>query len=287
MSASRLGIVLVTCNGERWLPQVLDSIAAQSRTPDLLIAVDDHSTDGTPTILRDFGITPVTATTRLGDPKARTGANVEQGVRIAMERGAQLVALSDQDDTWHADRLAHQAWLMDERLTLAMLASDGRLVDEQGQLATTEDGHHTLREAFPLPAGWWERTPAQRMTGALKASVATGGASMIRPSVLHTALAVPSGWLHDRWWSLASLAMDAFQADDRIVIDYRLSSTQQVGLSTGSQQAGAASRLLEAAGAPLRLASRFGDVRRLQSIASPDVAPSLTAASVLRGFIGG
>lgn len=287
MSASRLGIVLVTCNGERWLPEVLASIAAQSRTPDLLIAVDDHSSDATPTILRDFGITPVTATTRLGDARARTGANAEQGVRIAMERGAQLVALSDQDDAWHADRLAHQAWVMDERRTLAMLASDGRLVDEQGQPTTTADGHRTLREAFPLPHGWWERTPAQRMTGALRASVATGGASMIRPSVLHTALAVPSGWLHDRWWSLAALAMDAFQADDRIVIDYRLSSGQQVGLTTGSQQGGAAGRFLEAAGAPLRLASRFGDVRGLQGLASPEVAPSLSPVAVLRGFIGG
>lgn len=294
MSGSRLAVVLVTHNGERWLPQVLASILAQTRTPDTFIVVDDGSTDATTTILRDHGLDPIPARTRLGDPKARTGANFEQGVRHAMERGAQLVALGDQDDTWHRDRLAHQAWLMDETTTLAMLASDGRLVDEQGQPTTTggddrTPGQATLREAFPLPGGedgWRRLSPAQRMTKALRSSVATGGASMIRPSVLHTALAVPPGWLHDRWWSLAALAMDAFRADDRIVLDYRLSSGQQVGLDAGTQQAGAADRLLAIAGSPLRLASRFEDVRSLRGIASPDVAPALTPWAVLTGFLG-
>lgn len=282
MSGSRVAVAIVTHNGERWLPEVLASLFAQSRTPDTLVFVDDHSTDATVTILKDHGIEVTKAQTTLSDPKARTGANFEQAVRIAMARGMQLVALGDQDDVWEPNRIAHQAWLMDERTHLAMLASDGRLVDESGQ--PTEG---TLRTSFPLPNGWWEMTAAERMRAAMKRSVATGGASMLRPELLGTALTVPPGWLHDRWWSLAALAMDAFSVDDRTVIDYRVSGGQQVGLDAGTQQKGTADRLLAMAGSPLRLASRFGDVRSLRSVASPDVAKSLTPVAVLGGFIGG
>lgn len=284
---SRVAVALVTHDGERWIDGVLASIDAQTRQPDAIVVVDDRSTDRTLAVLAERGITPVPAETTLADPRARTGANFAQAARIAMERGCQLVALGDQDDTWHPHRLAHQAWLMDERPHLAMLASDGRLVDEHGAPTADAQGRTALRGAFPLPAGWWGLTPPQRMTAALKASLATGGASMIRPARLDWALAVPSGWLHDRWWSLAAVAMDAFQADGEQVIDYRLSAGQQVGLDAGSQQGGALDRLLEAAGSPLRLWSRMGDVQALRSLAAPGIDETLTSVSVLRGFISG
>ena len=281
MTMSRVAVALVTHNGERWLPAVLSSISLQTRTPDTIVVVDDHSTDGTLALLREHGIDAVPAETRLGDSKARTGANFEQAVRIAQSRRMQLVALGDQDDVWHEDRIAHQAWLMDERRDLAMLASDGLLVNEAG-----EPNGQSLRSAFPLPQSWWQQNPAQQMSSALRSSVATGGASMVRPENFGDALTVPCGWLHDRWWSLAALAMNAFKADDRMVIDYRLSTGQQVGLDSGSQQASGADRLLTVAGAPSRLASRFHDVRGLARFADPNVASSLTPVAVMRGFIG-
>lgn len=50
----RLAVVVAFLNEERHLPQLLVSIAAQSRPPDELLLVDDGSSDGSPEIARDF-----------------------------------------------------------------------------------------------------------------------------------------------------------------------------------------------------------------------------------------
>jgi len=45
--------VLVSREGARWLPAVLDGLAAQTRPPDRVVAVDTASTDESPQLLRD------------------------------------------------------------------------------------------------------------------------------------------------------------------------------------------------------------------------------------------
>jgi len=52
--ASKLITVLPVYNGERFLLQTLESIAAQTVRPDRLIVLDNCSTDRTPDIIRDF-----------------------------------------------------------------------------------------------------------------------------------------------------------------------------------------------------------------------------------------
>ena len=48
---SKIGIVLATYNGEKYLSQMLDSLLAQTRPADFIVAVDDGSTDVTASIL--------------------------------------------------------------------------------------------------------------------------------------------------------------------------------------------------------------------------------------------
>jgi GT2 family glycosyltransferase len=45
-------VVLVSHGGGRWLPAVLDGIAAQTRAPDRVVAVDTGSKDDSPDLLR-------------------------------------------------------------------------------------------------------------------------------------------------------------------------------------------------------------------------------------------
>ena len=53
---AKIGIVLATYNGEKYLSQMLDSLVAQTRKADFIIAVDDGSKDNTPAILKSSGI---------------------------------------------------------------------------------------------------------------------------------------------------------------------------------------------------------------------------------------
>src|SRR5512135_1068320 len=47
----RVTALLVAHDGERWLPETLEALAAQERPPQLVLAVDTGSTDSTPQLL--------------------------------------------------------------------------------------------------------------------------------------------------------------------------------------------------------------------------------------------
>ena len=245
MSGPRIAAAVVTYNGAAWIREVLTSILDQSTGLDQVVVVDDHSVDATCEIIRaTFGAQirlipsqlPRQGTTSVSI-YTRIAANFVQAVRECGD--AELVALADQDDVWHRDRVAAQ---IEGIGSATMIASDGALVDDSGRAIGG-----TLRSVFPIPAGFAASSPAQRMRMALRHSIATGSASVIRPRRLAESgvLDAPPGWLHDRWWSLAACALDSMVVDDTPVIDYRISGEQVVGLDRRAQQGSRLARLVD------------------------------------------
>lgn len=267
--------VIVTRDAECWLPRTLASIAAQTRPPDEVVAVDDGSTDRTRDLLADAGVRVLSAGTASADVTTRIAANFVQGVRACL--GADIVVLGDHDDVWHANRVAHQVGLLDDWPAAVMVASDGLLVD-----ADDVPTGGTVRSAFPLPDGWDSMLPPARMRAALRTSIATGGASAIRPARL-PALDVPVGWLHDRWWSLVATGRDGLILDRECVVDYRVQPGQQVGLDLGAQQRGGLARLAALLRRTPRSARKARDLRtRLRPLVTdPEVAAVITLRNVL------
>lgn len=257
---TRVAAAVVTHNGLPWVPECIDSILGQSHSADVVIVVDDHSTDGTPELLQErYGahivLMPADPAVQALSRHARIAANFTKAVEGAVSLGAELVALGDQDDRWLGDRLERQIAGMEG---LAMMASDGWLVDSTGNRSGA-----TLRTAFPVAPEFESLTPAEQLGLALRRSVATGGASMIRPGAFHT-LQVPAGWLHDRWWSLAAIALGRFAIDRNCAIEYRITEDQVVGLGQGSQRGGPTARLLH----HLARGSTLGRLRALRSLDS-------------------
>ena len=267
--------LIVTRDSERWLPATLASIAGQTRPPDELVAVDDGSTDGTVALLDAAGARVVLATTTSTDVITRIAENFVHGVRACAN--ADAVVLGDHDDVWHANRIAHQVGVLEVWQDALMIASDGVLVDADGQPTGG-----TLRTAFPVPPGWDELTPAERMRVVLRSSVATGGASAIRPSAF-PGLDVPPGWLHDRWWSLVATGRNGMLIDRDAVIDYRVQPGQQLGLESGAQESGGAARLAALIGQGGRARRKARDLRtRLRPLVEdPDVAAVISLRNVL------
>lgn len=266
--------VLVTHNAQAWLPDLLASIIGQSRPPDRVVAVDDGSTDGTVALLLDAGVHVLPATTTNSDVTTRIARNFVQGVRAS---DADIVVLGDHDDVWHADRVAHQVGILEVWTEALMLASDGWIVEADGQ-----PGEGTLRTTFPVSAEWDAMSPADRMRAALRSSVATGGASALRPSAFPD-LDVPPGWLHDRWWSLVATGRNGMLIDRECVIDYRVQPGQQVGLDSGAQRSGGVHRLTSLVAQGGRARKKAKDLRsRLRPlIDDPDVAAVVTLRNVL------
>ena len=279
-----IAAVLVTHNSERWLRATLESITNQSRKPDSIIVIDDNSTDGTKAILAEFGITPIAATTTATDVTTRIAQNFQQGVRAA--RDADIVVLGDHDDIWHPTRVERQAALLapidasstQADASLLMVASDGTLVDENG---TAIGG--TLRTTFPVAANWNDLPANEQLAYALKHSLATGGASAIRPGYF-AEQEIPEGWLHDRWWSLLATVRLGMLIDSEPVIDYRVQGNQQVGLDTGTQAMGSAQKATSRAAnlkVSMRKAKDLSTILRAQC-ATPALWKQLSTSSLLR-----
>lgn len=254
-----VAVVLVTHNSQNWLRATLASIDAQDRQPDERIAIDDNSTDGTVAMLREHGFRVIPSATSSDDVSTRIARNFVQGVRAAAAVHADIVILGDHDDVWLPTRISHQTVMLEEYLQVAMLASDGRLVDESG--APTAYPPATLRSTFPVPADFTDRSVRDQLAYALRHSVATGGASALRPARMG-AIDVPAGWLHDRWWSLQAIRAGTFLADETVVIDYRVTADQEVGLDTRDQD-DPKRWLLRQAGDLGRTAKRSADLLRL------------------------
>jgi len=227
---TRVAAVLVTSNAERWLEQTLASVLDQSRQPDRVIVIDDGSMDATREILdRMLGPRAEVHASRsiAKDLTSRVADNFQLGIKHA--RDCDVAVLGDHDDLWHADRVRHQVAVMELWDEVLMLASAGQLVDAAG---VRKPG--TLRSVFPVPSDFNDLSPAKQMRVVLRTSVATGGASAVRPAAFADA-PIPEGWLHDRWWSLVATAREGLRVDDALVIDYRVSADQQVGLDRGRQ----------------------------------------------------
>ncbi|MFM8155608.1 MAG: glycosyltransferase [Actinomycetes bacterium] len=268
--------VLVTHNSERWLRATLESIANQTRKPESIIVIDDNSTDGTKAILAEFAITPIAAITNAADVTTRIAQNFQQGIREAKD--ADIVVLGDHDDIWHPTRIERQAALLEADDSILMVASDGTLVDENG--ATTGG---TLRTTFPVAANWNDLPANEQLAYALKHSLATGGASAIRPDYF-AQQEIPEGWLHDRWWSLLATVRLGMLIDSEPVIDYRVQGDQQVGLDTGTQAMDSAQKAKSRAAnlkTSVRKAKDLSTTLRAQC-ATPALWKQLSKASLLR-----
>jgi len=109
MSTPRVHIVLATCEGETWLPELLRSIQAQSHSDWTLLVRDDGSSDATRQILHGAAESDRRIVI-VEDDGLRRGAvgSFSWLLQKAWNDGADYVLPADQDDVWRTDKVAQQ-----------------------------------------------------------------------------------------------------------------------------------------------------------------------------------
>jgi glycosyltransferase involved in cell wall biosynthesis len=132
--------------------------------------------------------------------------NFERALELA-PAGAELIALCDQDDRWHPDKLA----VLRAALGSAQLVySDQRLVDAHGRV---------LRETL-----WSGRSNNHTdLVSMLVANTITGAAALFRREVAELALPFPDPpglQFHDHWIAVVALAAGEVAYVDRPLYDY-------------------------------------------------------------------
>ncbi|MFC7431122.1 MULTISPECIES: glycosyltransferase family 2 protein [unclassified Agrococcus] len=217
----RVSVALCTHQGEAYVEQQLRSILAQTRPVDEIVVGDDASTDATLAIVERVAAgTDVPFAIVRHAPALGVAANFADAIRRST---GDVVALSDQDDVWHPDRIARMLPALEG---VALAHSDARLVDRDGSPLGA-----TLLDA--LGASAWER---ERMTsgGALDAllrrNLVTGATVVVRRDAALAALPVPEGWIHDEWIAMTCALGGGVRLLAEPTIDYRQHGANQIGV---------------------------------------------------------
>ena len=214
-------VLLATWNGAPYLEQQLESLQRQSLKPTRVLMNDDGSTDGTLSILNRW-IKAHRGWIKLLAPLHKRLGPTQAFNRLLLASQAPYIALCDQDDVWHIDRLKtglQQLQATESKSKLGqqqplLLHSDATLIDAQG--------HQLSRSLWQ----WHQVNPQHcSLVRLAHKNQVTGCTILCNRSLLQCALPIPNeAVLHD-WW----LALVACQQHGLIACRQRLIAHRRHG----------------------------------------------------------
>jgi glycosyltransferase involved in cell wall biosynthesis len=225
-----LSIALATYNGAVYLKEQLESIAAQTRTPDELVISDDQSTDDTLRLIEEFAATagfPVRLS--VNESNLGTAKNFEKAISLC--RG-DLIMLSDQDDVWHSDKLESVERIFEAKPQLSLVFSNAELVDETLRLfdKTLFDLVHFNGEKQRLVKS------GRALDLQLRENLVLGATVAFRATLKELVLPISGNGplVHDGWIVLLIAAIGEIDFINRPLLKYRQHSAQQCRVSNTS-----------------------------------------------------
>lgn len=219
----KLGVALCTYNGERFLPAQLESILGQTRRPDVLVACDDASRDGTVGELERWARQAAFPVQIVRNPSNLGYLNNFQ--QAISKTDADVIVLSDQDDWWLPHKLARieAAFSADERA--AAVFSDAEIVDE-----ALDSLGYGLFDALHVSNLDRQRAKAGNLFPALMRRNFVAGATLaFRTSWRTRILPIADGAVHDEWIALVIAAYGALRFIPERLIKYRHHGANQIG----------------------------------------------------------
>ncbi len=223
---NKIEILLATYNGEKYLPEQIDSIINQDTDDWHLTISDDGSSDATVQIIDDYcrrypqKIARAFSKTRFGNAR-------DHFFWLMRQCDADYMLFSDQDDVWHSDkvRLFVQALRDGEREngreTPVLVFSDLNVVDQN------------LNIMYPSLTRLQRQSPeVQDYRYLLYQNTVTGCASGINRSLAQLAgrcVHSDQTVMHDWWLALAAARFGKMIYLDQSTIDYRQHGDNSVG----------------------------------------------------------
>ena len=230
MADTSISVVMCTHNGGGHVARQVQSILNQRPAPSELVVGDDASSDDTVAVIErehaaalalDAGL-PTTLTVIRRDPPLGVTANFAATLDAAH---GDLIALSDQDDSWMPGKLATLTAAFAADPELLLVHTDARLIDADGAplgLTLLDALEATRAERAGLAAG--EALPVL-----LRRNLVTGATVMLRRSLLAQAAPFPAAWVHDEWLAVVAAATGRVRLLPEPLIDYRQHGANQIG----------------------------------------------------------
>ena len=257
-------ILLATYRGERFLPALTASLLAQTHRDFRVLWQDDGG--GTPPLPADERFVP-------GAHQGR-GFGAARNFFDLLTQATGDVALCDQDDVWHADKLerglnalrqAEAAYGADTPL---LVHSDSRLIDAEGT---------ALQESFFRHQGW--DATATALNRLIVQNNVTGCTILMNEALRRLVCAhLPDApVLHDWWIALLAAGYGRVVCLPEPLVDYRQHGDNVIGASRTGLLRRAASALKAPAKARARIRLTYDMARLMLDVCENTLPPEARA----------
>ena len=229
LRSMNLSIALCTYNGAAYLNEQLETIAAQTRTPDELVISDDQSTDDTLRLIEEFAaIAGFPVRLSVNESNLGIAKNFEKAISLC--RG-DVIVLSDQDDVWHNDKLESVERIFEAKPQLSLVFSNAEIVDETlGLFGKTlfEWVHFDDQKQSLVKSG-------RALDLQLRENLVLGATMAFRADLRELVLPISGDGplVHDGWIVLLIAAVGEIDFIDRPLMKYRQHSGQQCRAGKG------------------------------------------------------
>ncbi len=267
-----ISVALCTYNGDAYIREQLASIAAQTLPAREVVICDDASTDATVTTVEDFIASHSGPTVFRIAHTDRAGGVRANFARAITACTGDLIALSDQDDVWRADRLDVAARLLASRPTLLAVHADARIVDAGG----VPSGETLLGSLYVGPEEREAIHSGRGMSVLIRRNIVTGATMMFRRELLASALPLGEHWVHDEWLATIAVSLGGLDLIEDQLVDYRVHGANVIGVAQPTLRNRLKQLLVPRADRYPRFAVRAQElVDRLESIDAPQEAQLL------------
>ncbi len=196
---------------------MLDSLVAQTRPADVIIAVDDGSKDSTCEILERYkDKLPLEITKFEKNRGHRAAFSTALEKAAALLEDDDLIFLADQDDIWLPNKLE----VMNQKIgDSSMTFGDAEIIDGDG--VVTESSWRKKAEIVEQLSQQALLTGYTNVTGCMVA---------FKAGLLKTALPIPQDVpVHDQWITLCATVENGYRAIADKVIQYRIHGNNAIG----------------------------------------------------------
>jgi glycosyltransferase involved in cell wall biosynthesis len=218
-----ISIAMATFNGEQFIREQLDSLAAQTYLPSELVITDDGSNDATLEIIANFALTaPFPVHVHQNGSRLNYRANF---MKCASLCSGELIAFCDQDDIWDQDKLATLVQHFGNA-DIDLVFHDVRVVDKDGNPVTNMAASYS----FPSLVTPW--------------TVVLGLTLVFRRKLLSYSdlweLSIDQKYpneplAHDQWLVFLAHAFNSLHHIPRPLLSYRQHATNVFGLRDRSK----------------------------------------------------
>ena len=199
-----VSVVLCTYNGARFLAEQVSSILNQTFSIQELIISDDASTDNTVVLAREMAARDARIRVVALPENVGFSANFQQAITQAV---APLIALADQDDIWHTEKIARMLAAFDADATL--IYCDSVKFSDAPPVS-------------PKPSSKNRRIAGSDPKKISVYNTASGHAMIIRKSLCEAAFPLPEGVYYDWWLAIVAMATDRVQFLPEVLVYQRV-----------------------------------------------------------------